>query len=257
MTHPAGTADIALRYAADRPLRVRLREPRGADELAVAGVDTRSAVELLDRLLEASSCGAAELAASDRDALLAGLHRLLWGDRIACSLSCPACEALYDLSFELSALEHHLHAQGETGQAIALRCMADEQGGRLNLPSAPEEDAAAERGLENGLAQLAAGIAGPEGADPARLSARLETLAPILDVDLDAPCAECGRAQQVRFDIQSFVLQRLLDERELLLNDVHALARGYGWSLSEIVSLKRSFRRSLVQRLTVPAAVGG
>jgi hypothetical protein len=257
MTNKAGTVGVALRFAADRPQRAHLREPLGADELAVAGVDTRSAVDLLDRLLEASPCSAAELCSSDRDALLAGLHRLLWGDRIECSLSCPACQSLYDLSFELSALEHHLHKQGKPAQAIAPRRIADPQEGPLNLPSAAEEEGAADRGLEVGVALLAAGIAGREDVDPVELSARLESLAPILDVDLDAPCAECGRPQQVRFDIQSFVLQRLLDERELVLNDVHALARGYGWSLSEIVSLKRSLRRSLVERLTVPSAGSG
>ncbi len=90
MTTMAGTVGVSLRYAADTPQRARLREPQGDDELAVAGVDTRSAVELLERLLEVSPCVAGELGASDRDALLANLHRLLWGDEIVCSLPCPA-----------------------------------------------------------------------------------------------------------------------------------------------------------------------
>jgi hypothetical protein len=242
----AWTAGILLRHASAAPQRARLREPQGSDELAVAGVDTRSAVQLLERLLDAPPCPPAEMSASDRDALLAGLHRRLWGDRIVCALQCPACEAMFDLSFELSALQRQLAEQGEAARTVGARCIADAQDVRFTLPGADEEEAAAESG---GIAQLAAGIVDDPGADAAALSARLEALAPLLDIDLDARCAECGHAQGVRFDIQSFVLQRLLDEREGVLGEVHALAGGYGWSLAEIASLPRSLRRSLVQRL--------
>jgi hypothetical protein len=257
MTMQAWTTGVALRHASEAPQRPRLREPQGADELAVAGVDTRSAVQLLDRLLEAAPCQSAQLSASDRDALLAALHRRLWGDRIVCSLRCPACEAMYDLSFELSQLQRQLAEQGEAGRTLGLRCIADSQGLRFTLPSADEEAAAAQSGLNAGMARLANGIADDECIDTETLGERLEGLAPLLDIDLNAPCAECGHSQLARFDIQSFVLQRLLDEREGVLSDVHALASGYGWSLGEIVGLPRSLRRSLVQRLGASPADWG
>jgi hypothetical protein len=255
MTMRAWTAGILLRHASPTPQRTRLREPQGSDELAVAGVDTRSAVQLLDRLLEAAPCRAAEMSASDRDALLAGLHRRLWGDRIVCTLACPACEANFDLSFGLSALQRRLAEQGAPACTVDARCIADAQQRRYALPGAHDEDEAA--GHVDGVARLAVAIAGQEGVDATELSARLEALAPILDVDLEACCAECGHAQLVRFDVQSFVLQRLLDEREGVLGEVHALARGYGWSLAEIAGLPRGLRRSLVQRLDAPAATFG
>jgi len=84
-----------------KPSRARaLREPQGGDELALAGIDTHSAVQLLDRLIDAPPCSTAQLSASDRDGLLAALHRSLWGDRIVSSLKCAACGAMFDLSFE-------------------------------------------------------------------------------------------------------------------------------------------------------------
>ncbi|MDB5948006.1 MAG: hypothetical protein JWQ33_3032, partial [Ramlibacter sp.] len=212
---PSAGERIPLRHAAARRLLVRLREPQGSDELALAGVDTRAAVALLDRLIEDAPCGAGELSASDRDALLCALHRNLWGDRIVSSLECEACGALYDLSFELSALQRQLASQAEAAAVEAPRTLVDAQGRRYRLPDASEEEEAAQYGLSEGHARLCALVAGADqpAVDEAQdltLAARLEALAPLVDLELDASCAECGQARQARFDIQSFVLQRLL-----------------------------------------------
>jgi hypothetical protein len=247
---------VQLRHVAAQPQLARLREPKGGDELSVAGVDTRSAVQLLDRLLEAPRCDAAQLSASDRDGLLAALHRALWGDRVVSSLECASCGAMYDLSFELSALQRQLMQQVEPVGVEAPRVLETKRGERFRLPSADDEEGAAQLGVAAGRAQLLASITREAHPDMA-VSERLEALAPLIDVDLDTSCAECGHAALARFDIQSFVLQRLLDEHEGVLSEVHALASGYGWSLLDILSLPRSLRRSLVQRSTAGRAAFG
>jgi hypothetical protein len=249
MTAPARTLTaerVILRASAGRPVFARLREPCGEDELSVEGVDTRSAVTLLDRLL-ATPERADALAASDRDALLAALHRQLWGDRLVSSLRCAACEAMYDLSFELSTLQRQLARQAPPHEVTAPRSLRTADGACWTLPNADEEEQAAVLGLHAGRAQLAEASAAP-GTAAEEAAAALEALAPLIDVDLDTTCAECGHAQQARFDLQSFVLQRLLDEREGLLAELHRLASSYGWSLREILSLPRSLRRSLAER---------
>ncbi len=263
MAHATAPERVLLRHVAQQPVFARLRELRGSDELAVQGVDTRAAVQLLDRLLDrdrgldATPRAAADLSASDRDALLAALHRATWGDRITSSLRCPACGEMVDLSFELSALQRQLQPKPAAVQVDGLRALHNAQGKAYALPDASTEEAAATLGLQAGMASLQASIAGADAPDAAALGAELEALAPLLDVELDAACAECGASQLVRFDIQSFTLQRLLDERERLLGEVHALAGGYGWSLDEIVSLPRSLRRSLAARLAAtPSAFG-
>lgn len=254
---PAWTERISVWHAGAAPQAVRLREPCGADELALDGVDTRAAVRWLDALCDGPPA-AGDLSASDRDALLAGVHRALWGDRIVSSFACVACGKLVDLSFELSALQHDLARRGEAAQVSAPRRLHDHDGHAYTLPAAADEETAAALGALRGRQALASGIR--PGADAAALAARLEVLAPLLDVELDAACAECGQAQQMRFDIQSFVLQRLLDERESLLAEVHALAAGYGWSLAEIAALPRGLRRAFAARLqaqATPAAAFG
>jgi hypothetical protein len=258
---PTATERVPLRHASPQRLLVRLREPQGSDELALAGVDTRAAVALLDRLLEDAPCAAGELSASDRDGLLCTLHRKLWGDRIVSSMECGACGAMYDLSFELSVLQHRLASQSEAATVENPRTLNDAEGRRYRLPTAAEEEGAAQYGLAEGHARLCALVTGEhepatDEAESAALGARLEALAPIIDVDLDTNCAECGHPRQARFDIQSFVLQRLLDERDALLGEIHAMATGYGWPLPDIVSLPRGLRRALAQRLAGAAAPG-
>jgi hypothetical protein len=264
----ASSERIHIRHAAPHPRAARLRELHGHDELAVGGVDTHAAVQLLDRLLDVGGEGAgsaAALSASDRDAALAALHRARWGDRIVASLACAACGAMNDLSFALSALQRQLWQASERTRVSAPRALDDAQGGHWRLPGAEDEDAAAQLGVAAGRAQLVALVCSdmqPDAqaallADPQSAGERLEALAPLLDVDLEARCIECDHTQLARFDIQSFVLQRLLDEREAVLGEVHALASAYGWSLSEILSLPCSLRRSLVQRLTATGPVFG
>jgi hypothetical protein len=64
---------------------------------------------------------------------------------------------------------------------------------------------------------------------------------------LVAACPECENVQTVQFDIQSYLLGALTGERSRLLAEVHRIARAYSWSLDEILALKRSDRRRLVE----------
>jgi hypothetical protein len=248
---------IRLHHLPDPSRLARLREPAGDDELSLQGTDTRSAVQLLDRLSDAPGTSAAELSASDRDRMLAALYRALWGDRIVSSLTCAACGAVYDLSFELSGLQREVADKASAVHAIAPRVIEDAAGVQFHLPDAGEEEAAAELGVAVGVELLRGSIAAAGAGDVEALSGQLDLVAPLIDVDLDTQCAECGRAAEARFDIQSFALQRLLDERQTVLSEVHVLASGYGWSLQDILSLPRSFRQSLVQRLTSGLAASG
>lgn len=241
----AWTEHVLTQASYPEAQRLRLREPTGFDELAVHGIDTCAATALLSRLVDPSE-PVAELAASDRDALLAALHRGLWGDRILSSLQCSACKVMYDLSFELSLLQRQICAEREPVTAIGLRAVEDSNGHRFRLPSATEEERAADLGIDEGRQHLAAIC--NDAADPQVVDERLEKIAPLLDVDLEAPCAECGHPALARFDIQTFTLQRLVDERQNTLAEVHVLASGYNWSLGEILGLTRSLRRAFAER---------
>lgn len=235
------TESVVLEHAGGAPRAVTLRAPCGRDEIAVEGVDTRAAVELLDRLL--GGTGAARMAAADRDALFAAIHRRCWGDRIVATLTCGGCREPFDLSFDLSAVQRSLRAGARDWRPSGDGRVVHGSGAAFIVPSAQDEIEAAAGHPRDALARLAAscGAAG----DPAPVNEALEQGAPIIDLDLNASCPSCGHEQVAQFDIQSFVLQRLINEREPLLAEVHLLATAYGWSLDEILVLSRDSRRAL------------
>jgi hypothetical protein len=246
------TERVPLRFPpSDRARSAVLREPRGRDELSVTGVDTQAAVRLLGRLVVVEvpegerSPGAEALSACDRDALLAALHRCCWGDRIEATLRCDACSQRYDLSFALSTLQRSLYAEA--------RALAP----ALSVPSTADELCTVGLRAHEAASWLAqrSGLVSTDEADQRGASEALEAAAPLLDLELDASCCECGAPQRVGFDIQSFVLTRMLGERERLLDEVHVLADRYGWSLREILGLDRATRQSLVTRIAELAPV--
>jgi len=242
------TERVTLRHlAGGAPAAAMLHEPSGRDEMSVEGVDTRAAVALLERLLQREPFApvppAARLAACDRDALLAALHRHLWGDRIRATLTCANCGQRFDLSFELSAIQRHLAGGASAWLPDGSGCLSNAGGHSYRVPTAEDEIAVVAEGARAAAALAARCGVAPEHIESA--AAALEAGAPILDLDLDACCIECGHRQLTHFDLQSFLLQRILNERPALLAEIHLLADGYGWSLRETLSLARRTRRSL------------
>ncbi|GAB6192453.1 hypothetical protein [Desulfocastanea catecholica] len=249
----------AERPGGSEPHYVELRELCGHDEIELDGVNTAAALRLLGRLMgDAPEINTSDrnpnvrkLCASDRDALFAALHRQRWGDRIVSTLSCQGCSREFDLSFNLSTLQRSIY--GDAKQA-SLKLTSEQH---LTPPLAEQELAAADYGVAEGVVFLASWVAGNADIDSggmtsetlSRLSDRLDAVAPLLDVDLKAICPECGHEQIARFDIQTFVMQRLLGEREQLLQDLHCMALNYRWSLSELLSLPTSTRRAMAERL--------
>jgi len=223
-------------------LQARVRELCGADEMAVDGTGTRSALALLARVVTLCDGRSPErLAASDRDRLLACMHRRAWGDRIGSTLTCRACDARFDLTFSLRALQAHLDpATQRPAHPLADRELAGTP--RIVVPCGADELAAAR--CDAPVEALARSMA--EDVDADTLAARLQSFAPILDLELEAVCADCGHEQPVEFDLQSFLLARLLGERALLTRDIHVLASAYRWSFDDILALPRSQRQAQV-----------
>lgn len=233
----------------DRPGCVFVRPLRGDDEESVVDADTWSAIALVDRLLvdvAGAACGpgqAATLAAADRDRVLAAVYRAELGDRVASTVSCPACAAQFDLDFRLSALCAAIQPEVAAAGAGGRYRLAD--GTELRVPTGADELAAALSSDPERTLAARCRLSGD--ADDATIAAALEQVAPLMSTELDAVCPECGHAHLVRFDVQPFLLARLLAERDQRATEIHRLARGYGWSLSEILSLPRGRRRAYVE----------
>lgn len=239
------TDRVLLEHGPQR-IAVQLGELCGADEESVASRDTSAALALLDRLT-AGGPPARSLVAADRDRLLAAVYHRSWGAKVQTTLLCPACGESFDLDFDLADMARSL-----AGEA-ADRPIQDEPGVfrtadlRFRLPTGEDELAAAELPPDEAADLLAARCVLEGPSDPARLGEAMRAAAPLIETELDAPCPACRTVARLTFDLQDYLLDSILSERRRRGEEIHRLARAYGWSLTEILTLTRRRRRELVE----------
>ena len=235
---------MSLRFAPGMH-RVVLRELTGHDERFVRDTSTAAAIALLDQLVEPAgeSWRTARLTASDRDRLLAAVYRLTYGDRIESTARCQRCDSPFDV-LRTRRRDGGAGLSPATGRAAARRhivCL----GARFRLPVGEDSRMAVcwlkKQGPRSSNARP---IVSP--ADRAAVDEGAEAIAPVLDLDLDTACPECGDRQVIHFDMQFYLLRALQLERPQITREIHRIANAYGWSLHDILGLRRSERRAFV-----------
>ena len=82
------------------------------------------------------------------------------------------------------------------------------------------------------------------------LDTELERLDPHACVRLEMQCAECGHDWQTTFDITTYFWTELCHRARRLLWEVDALARAYGWSETEILTISRTRRREYLELIS-------
>ena len=80
-----------------------------------------------------------------------------------------------------------------------------------------------------------------------QLERRIEELAPLVSIDLEAACVECGRRLVSQLDLTSFFLDELQQNRRVLEREVHFIAWHYHWPEREILALTRRKRRRYIE----------
>jgi len=224
----------------------RLRALNGSDEFLLDPADPRAPHVLLRRLVvEDGDIDALTVAEYDR--LLAAVFEALYGDQVEARTQCAACAEPLEISLSLSALaasppdvDIELAGPDENGAFLL------PDGRRIRAPTVGDVERAVRSGDAAAL-RRACVLEGDADASPELLDAALEAAAPALTRDVAASCPHCGSAQSVRFDLATFLIASLARERPFLLRELHLLARAYGWSLSEILSLSRDDRRALAR----------
>jgi hypothetical protein len=239
------------------PQPVRLREFTGHDERAVDRADSSAAIELIARLGgTASAPEARKLTAFERDRMLAGIFVRLYGDQVESTLRCSACNKPFDLSFSLRNLmsQHQPDTSAATPAGDGSYRM--ENGLRFRLPTGEDELSVIHLPANEAVRELLRRclLETPPAFDPDGVQDAMERVAPILDVDINSSCPECGAAARVRFDLQTYLLQSILQDRRRLWRETHVLATTYKWGLDEIHSLARVDRRALVSMIETDVA---
>ncbi|HWT95329.1 MAG TPA: hypothetical protein VN238_20200 [Solirubrobacteraceae bacterium] len=73
---------------------------------------------------------------------------------------------------------------------------------------------------------------------------------PMTEVRVPMACAACGLEWRPVLDIALFAWRELSRAGEQLLDEVHQLAMGYGWTEAQVLELSSRRRRRYVERLT-------
>jgi hypothetical protein len=174
-----------------------------------------------------------------------------FGERIESTVPCRACEHGFELNFSLRTLmgdlSPHQNACVTGPDDNGIYTLAD--GRRFRLPTAADQRRVLGFETEQATTALLESciVGGEPGSDLETLQTAMATVGPIVDLDLNASCPECGSEQIVRFDIQSYLLQVLAHEKRFLNREIHRIATVYGWGAREILGLSRDDRRTYVR----------
>jgi len=182
----------------------------------------------------------------ERNAALLRLRQSLFGDAMRSCVHCPECGEL---------LEFALSAKALLGCAPHCpRTHAEVNGRRLRLPTTrdlasvagePDEAHAALKLVErlvDGEA-LAPEVAGDE------LASALDAADPRMDLSLALSCLTCAHRWSAPFDVPAFLWEEIDVRARRLLDEVHALARAYGWNEGDILALSDTRRRAYLERV--------
>lgn len=215
-----------------------------------------------DALIEAAGRDAAgSLGARNRR--LADLHRDWFGRSIALVSRCAACGTVVEFVADCDALSASTdddlvplrHGDHEIAfrlprqaDVIAAAGDGEEQAGDDELAFARRLLSACVTSCRRGGIDLDAATLPDDVLDA--LSRRLEALDPDAAVSFDVRCPQCAAAWDAALDLERVVWMRVRGAAERLLLDVDLLARRYGWTEGDVLSLATTRRAAYVQLAT-------
>jgi hypothetical protein len=197
-----------------------------------------------------------DLPVGRRDALLLGLYRDSFGDRIDALSSCPACGVVVELAASCAGLlagteptpvapvdldGYHVVWRPVTGADLS------------SIVDGDDPDRAAEALLRRCTVD-ARGPSGPvpDGELPAPVRAAvvdaMTRADPHAEIAFAVRCPECGAQWDSHLDVASFVWARVRALAHRVLREVHTLALAYGWTEPEVLALSEP-RRAAYLRL--------
>jgi hypothetical protein len=242
-----------------------LRELNGYDEQDIRRLDgsvlpAERTTALLDRVARLEEVGGSknnrelvrQLTVGDRVALMLQLHRLTFGDKIDCIVTCPACRD--EMSVGLSAGQLLQPAMGEP--AVQSEVAVGDVVLRIRPVTGADVEALArsEKGVSLAEALVRSCIISSDRPLPsplpqetiAEVSAKLEEMDPQADILLDLSCPACGHHFKAPFFIDDFILREIRTRTRELEREVHWIAFNYHWSEDDILSLPGSKRSRYV-----------
>lgn len=183
-----------------------------------------------------------------RNVRLLALRGGLFGRQLPCVTACPACGTTMEFNLDTAAFAASPPAgpvsvvHGGTTLSFRLPTMADIE---VVVASAHPVHALATHCLQSGEAALLD--------DPAMLdavSAAFDAADPLGNIALEAACPDCAAVSNPVLDPADLLWTEIAGQVARLYEDVHTLARAYGWSERDILALPEARRRRYIAMVT-------
>jgi hypothetical protein len=195
----------------------------------------------------------ARLSIGDRDARLLDVREGTFGPRAVGMAACTRCAGRVEFALDLPSLHVPRAGRGESPEVEAA-------GWHLRFRLPDSDDLTAAGGAADPRRALAArcvvearqggaAVAQPD-LPPAALTALASAMAerdPQAEVLLDYTCPQCGTEGQTLFDIAAFLWEEVRAQAHRLLLEVATLARAFGWSEADILSMSAARRRAYLE----------
>lgn len=229
--------------------------------------ETGQALHPIDRTLTllAAACpefGQEELARlsiGERDALLFSVRERCIGPHLEAYCECPSCTTGVELSLSTTDIVDGSWEKAETELSLQSEGFVI----RFRPPNSLDLAASVNLGLAGGRRQMLercvleaskdgteiAAVSLPEPIVSAMTTQMLES-DPLSEIQLLLDCPACGHTWSALLDIASFFWTELDRQARNLLREVDILARSYGWSEAEVLSLNASRRQRYIAMVT-------
>lgn len=197
----------------------------------------------------------AHMTVGQRDGHLLNLRQQLFGSQLACVANCPSCQERLELSLAIADLKVSAPPSADpftlavADYEIQFRLP---NGGDLVAIATETDPEQAQQILLNACLLAVRYQEQPcEEELPAVILAKLiDTIAeldPQANVQLALTCPDCMHQWLLSFDIASFLQGEIQVWAYRLLQDVHRLARAYGWSEADVVTMSPLRRQMYVE----------
>jgi hypothetical protein len=219
-------------------------------ENAEAGVPVEKALLMLAFFYPDMEAGAlAQISIGSRDARLLQARAALFGSTLRNTALCPHCGQKTEWEMPLDALR--LQTPDDTPAAIELS--HQNRLYRFSLPNSTDllhilriketqlqEAALVQRCLVQAEPPVEAPDISPELIEA--FSAAVGRHDPQADINFRLQCPGCSREWEAMFDIVQYLWLEIQEAALRVLQEVYALARSFGWSENDILSMSRRRR---------------
>jgi hypothetical protein len=194
----------------------------------------------------------AAVSIGERDRRLLQLREELFGANLDAIAGCPQCPTRLELSLSTSELRAPAPQEPSRTEPFCLRVEDYELTYRLPttadlLDVVEQAGQARDCLLERCIRAKRGDSEVPASTLPASLvelvGHRMVQADPQTEIEIALTCPGCSHRWTAVFEISAFLWGEIEDWAERLLMDVHSLARAYGWSERDILSMSARRRR--------------